>query len=221
MKIWISWIIGLILSFTTNVVFAATVVPVKATAAVLINAETLDAVLKDNFVDPLGSTATRLLSIGLMVVLYLGFWLVAPRYTLRFALVLMAVVLLGVGFVSVSSLPLDAVPDLTNVQVQVLTTSPALGPVEVEQFITFPVENAMSGLPGVSEIRSISRFGLSAVTVGIGRRLFDEMQPQWLRIGGYWYPRGGIPIDVFWQSGSPPEGLWLPDQGVAPYRGRG
>ena len=58
-------------------------------------------------------------------------------------------------------------------------------------------------------------------TVGIGRRLFDEMQPQWLRIGGYWYPRGGIPIDVFWQSGPPPLGLWLPDQGVAPYRGRG
>ncbi len=58
-------------------------------------------------------------------------------------------------------------------------------------------------------------------TVGIGRRLFDEMQPKWLRIGGYWYPRGGIPIDVFWQSGEPPAGLWLPDQGVSSYRGRG
>ncbi len=52
------------------------------------------------------------------------------------------------------------------------------------------------------------------MTVGIGQRLFEEMQPRWLRIGGYWYPRGGIPIDVFWQSGTPPEGLWLPDQGV-------
>ena len=83
----------------------------------------------------------------------------------RFVVMLLAVVLMGVGFVAVSSLPLDAVPDLTNVQVQVLTTSPSLGPVEVEQFITFPVENAMSGLPRVSEIRSISRFGLSAVTV--------------------------------------------------------
>ncbi|MFM8284560.1 MAG: efflux RND transporter permease subunit [Planctomycetaceae bacterium] len=83
----------------------------------------------------------------------------------RFVVILLAIVLMGVGFVAVSSLPLDAVPDLTNVQVQVLTTSPALGPVEVEQFITFPVENAMSGLPRVSEIRSISRFGLSAVTV--------------------------------------------------------
>jgi 7-cyano-7-deazaguanine reductase len=59
------------------------------------------------------------------------------------------------------------------------------------------------------------------VTVGIGERLMAEMQPHWLRIGGYWYPRGGIPIDVFWHSGPPPEGLWLPDQGVAPYRGRG
>ena len=59
------------------------------------------------------------------------------------------------------------------------------------------------------------------VTVGIGQRLFAEMQPRWLRIGGYWYPRGGIPIDVFWQSGALPEGLWVPDQGVAGYRGRG
>ncbi|MBW8812484.1 MAG: NADPH-dependent 7-cyano-7-deazaguanine reductase QueF [Caulobacterales bacterium] len=58
-------------------------------------------------------------------------------------------------------------------------------------------------------------------TVAIGRRLCAELSPQWLRIGGYWYPRGGIPIDVFWQSGPAPEGLWLPDQGVAPYRGRG
>jgi 7-cyano-7-deazaguanine reductase len=47
------------------------------------------------------------------------------------------------------------------------------------------------------------------------------MKPQWLRIGGYWDPRGGMPIDVFWQSAAPPPGLWLPDQGVQPYRGRG
>ena len=59
------------------------------------------------------------------------------------------------------------------------------------------------------------------VTVGIGQRLMAEMKPKWLRIGGYWYPRGGMPIDVFWQSSAPPEGLWLPDQGVQPYRGRG
>jgi 7-cyano-7-deazaguanine reductase len=58
-------------------------------------------------------------------------------------------------------------------------------------------------------------------TLTIARRLVAEIAPQWLRIGGYWYPRGGMPIDVFYQTGSPPEGLWLPDQGVAPYRGRG
>ena len=58
-------------------------------------------------------------------------------------------------------------------------------------------------------------------TVGIGQRLFEEMAPHWLRIGGYWYPRGGIPIDVFWQSGEPPAGLWLPPQEVPGYRGRG
>ena len=55
----------------------------------------------------------------------------------------------------------------------------------------------------------------------IGRRLVDLLAPQWLRIGGYWYPRGGIPIDVFWSTGKPPEDLWIPDQGVPPYRGRG
>ena len=58
-------------------------------------------------------------------------------------------------------------------------------------------------------------------TLAIGKRLVAELAPRWLRIGGYWYPRGGIPIDVFWQSGPPPEGLWVPDQGVASYRGRG
>ena len=58
-------------------------------------------------------------------------------------------------------------------------------------------------------------------TVGIGERLFTEMAPHWLRIGGYWYPRGGIPIDVFWQSGPPPEQMWLPPQDVPNYRGRG
>jgi 7-cyano-7-deazaguanine reductase len=60
-----------------------------------------------------------------------------------------------------------------------------------------------------------------ACTVGIAKRLIAEVKPKWLRIGGYWYPRGGIPIDVFFQSGPPPASLWLPDQGVPPYRGRG
>ncbi|HWK45556.1 MAG TPA: preQ(1) synthase [Stellaceae bacterium] len=60
-----------------------------------------------------------------------------------------------------------------------------------------------------------------ACTVGIARRLVAELAPVWLRIGGYWYPRGGMPIDVFYQTGPAPDGLWLPDQGVPPYRGRG
>jgi 7-cyano-7-deazaguanine reductase len=58
-------------------------------------------------------------------------------------------------------------------------------------------------------------------TVSIGKRLTAVIEPHYLRIGGYWYPRGGIPIDVFWQTGMLPPGVWLPDQGVAPYRGRG
>jgi len=58
-------------------------------------------------------------------------------------------------------------------------------------------------------------------TLAIARRLVETIAPTWLRIGGYWYPRGGMPIDVFYQTAAPPEGLWLPDQGVAPYRGRG
>jgi 7-cyano-7-deazaguanine reductase len=60
-----------------------------------------------------------------------------------------------------------------------------------------------------------------ACTVGIGKRLVEEMKPLWLRIGGYWYPRGGIPIDVFYQTGEAPKNLWIPDQGVPAYRGRG
>ncbi len=60
-----------------------------------------------------------------------------------------------------------------------------------------------------------------ATTVAIAKRLVDTLAPAWLRIGGYWYPRGGMPIDVFYQTGPAPKGLWLPDQGVAPYRGRG
>jgi 7-cyano-7-deazaguanine reductase len=60
-----------------------------------------------------------------------------------------------------------------------------------------------------------------ACTITIGKRVVEAIGPKWLRIGGYWYPRGGIPIDVFWQTGTLPAGLWVPDQGVQPYRGRG
>jgi len=57
-------------------------------------------------------------------------------------------------------------------------------------------------------------------TVSIGKTLMDLLKPRWLRIGGYWYPRGGIPIDIFWQAGRLPRNVWVPPQGVAPYRAR-
>ena len=60
-----------------------------------------------------------------------------------------------------------------------------------------------------------------ACTVAIANKMVEAAKPKWLRIGGYWYPRGGIPIDVFYQTGSPPKGLWLPEQGVSAYQGRG
>ncbi|MGH7818778.1 MAG: efflux RND transporter permease subunit [Candidatus Binatia bacterium] len=87
----------------------------------------------------------------------------------RFLILVFTALVVGVGVVSLRRLPIDAVPDVTPNQVQILTNAPGLGPVEVERFITFPVETAMSGLPGIEEIRSVSRFGLSAVTV-----YFDE-----------------------------------------------
>src|ERR1700687_954566 len=59
------------------------------------------------------------------------------------------------------------------------------------------------------------------VTVAIGKRLFGYLTPRFLRIGGYFYPRGGMSIDVFWQAGRLPRGVWVPDQGVPSYRGRG
>lgn len=71
----------------------------------------------------------------------------------------------------------------------------------------------------LASYRNVGAFHEDA-TVGIGKRVADLIKPHYLRIGGYWYPRGGIPIDVFWQFGTAPEGVWLPDQGVSPYRGR-
>jgi cobalt-zinc-cadmium resistance protein CzcA len=87
----------------------------------------------------------------------------------RFLVFLMTGILTVGGLAAMRSLPIDAVPDVTNVQVQVLTSAPALGPEEVERFVTTPVELAMSGLPGLQDVRSVSKFGLSAVTL-----VFDE-----------------------------------------------
>ena len=83
----------------------------------------------------------------------------------RFVVILAVLVLAAAGLWSMTQLPIDAVPDVTNVQVQVLTDAPALGAEEVERLITFPIEAAMNGIPRVEEIRSVSQFGLSAITV--------------------------------------------------------
>ncbi|WP_342379837.1 CusA/CzcA family heavy metal efflux RND transporter [Myxococcus stipitatus] len=83
----------------------------------------------------------------------------------RLLIFTLTLVLVGFGLNALRKLPIDAVPDVTNVQVQILTSSPGLGPVEVERFITVPVETSMSGLPDTEEIRSVSKFGLSVVTV--------------------------------------------------------
>ena len=87
----------------------------------------------------------------------------------RVLVLFLVVILIGAGVYSLQRLPIDAVPDVTNVQVQVLTAAPSLAPVEIERQITFPVEVAMSGLPNIEKIRSVSKFGLSAVTV-----VFDD-----------------------------------------------
>lgn len=83
----------------------------------------------------------------------------------RLIVLLLVALLVGAGLYSLQRLPIDAVPDVTNVQVQVLTAAPSLAPLEIERQITFPVEVAMSGLPDIAEIRSVSKFGLSAVTI--------------------------------------------------------
>ncbi|RLB58969.1 MAG: CusA/CzcA family heavy metal efflux RND transporter, partial [Deltaproteobacteria bacterium] len=91
--------------------------------------------------------------------------LVAWSLRNRFLVVVLWLLLVAAGVQHMVRLPIDAVPDVTNVQVQVLTKAPALAPLEVERLISFPVESAMAGLPDIEEIRSVSKFGLSAVTV--------------------------------------------------------
>jgi len=72
----------------------------------------------------------------------------------------------------------------------------------------------------LASFRNIARFHEDC-TVAIGKRIVAEIRPKYLRIAGYWYPRGGIPIDVYWEKGRVPAGVWLPDLEVEPYRGRG
>jgi len=89
-------------------------------------------------------------------------FILSLRY--RFFTVVSLLLVIGLGLWSLSQLAIDAMPDLTPVQVQILTKAPALGPVEIEQFVTFPIEASLSGLPALRELRSVSRYGLSAVT---------------------------------------------------------
>ena len=72
----------------------------------------------------------------------------------------------------------------------------------------------------LTSFRNASGFH-EATSIAIAKRIRAAIKPKYLRIAGYWYPRGGIPIDIFWQTGKLPAGVWLPDPGVAPYRGRG
>ena len=83
----------------------------------------------------------------------------------RFMVLAATLLVAGIGVYSAMRLPIDAVPDLTNVQVQIITEAPALSPMEVETMLSVPVEGAMSGLPDVEQIRSISKFGISLVTI--------------------------------------------------------
>ena len=87
----------------------------------------------------------------------------------RFLFLVLALILIGIGVWSCQRLPIDAVPDITNVQVQINTKAPGYSPLEAEQRITFPVETALYGLPNLSYTRSISRYGLSQITV-----IFEE-----------------------------------------------
>ncbi|HUB48168.1 MAG TPA: preQ(1) synthase [Acetobacteraceae bacterium] len=138
--------------------------------------------------------------------------------------------------------PLPASPDAAKLE---RVANPAAGQVYVVRFTCpeFTCLCPMTGQPDFAHIvidyiprdwivesKSLKLFLASfrnhgafheATTMQIAQRLIQAIAPAWLRIGGYWYPRGGMPIDVFWQTGTPPDGVWLPPQDVAGYRGRG
>ncbi|MFL1896597.1 CusA/CzcA family heavy metal efflux RND transporter [Aquimarina sp. 2-A2] len=119
----------------------------------------------------------------------------------KFIIGLFTCVLIGTGIWSITQVPIDAVPDITNNQVQVITQSPNLGTEDIEQFVTYPVEVAMSNLPNVQEIRSISRFGLSVVTI-----VFDD------DVGTY-LPRQLVAEKLFKVQDQIPEGFGEPIMG--------
>ncbi len=109
--------------------------------------------------------------------------------------------IIGFGFFSLTQIPIGAVPDITNNQVQVITTSRNLATQDVEQFITYPIELEMANLPGVKEIRSVSKFGLSVVTI-----VFED------RLGTY-LPRQLIAEKISSASEQIPDGFGTPEMG--------
>ncbi len=104
-------------------------------------------------------------------------WLLEFSVRRRWAVLLCTLAFAALGARAFLSLPIDAVPDLTNVQVQVLTNAPSLGALDVERLVTAPVERALSGLPHVEQMRSLSRAGVSAVTVVF----HDDADPYFVR----------------------------------------
>ncbi len=119
----------------------------------------------------------------------------------KFIVILLTVFVIGFGLYSLSQIPIGAVPDVTNNQVQVITTSRNLSTQDIEQFITYPVELEMANLPGVQEIRSISKFGLSVVTI-----VFDDDM-------GTFLPRQLIAEKIKSASEKIPEGFGTPEMG--------
>jgi len=119
----------------------------------------------------------------------------------KLIIVLLTLFVVGFGVYSILQIPLGAVPDITNNQVQVITTSTNLSTQDVEQFITYPVELEMSNLPGVTEIRSVSKFGLSVVTI-----VFEDKM-------GTYLPRQLIAEKIKTASSQIPEGFGTPEMG--------
>jgi len=125
------------------------------------------------------------------------------RFSLKNKLIifLFTAFIIGFGIFSLTKIPIGAVPDITNNQVQVITTSQNLSTQDVEQFITYPVELEMANLPGVEEIRSVSKFGLSVVTIVFN----DDM--------GTFLPRQLIAEKIKSASEQIPEGFGTPEMG--------
>tara|TARA_B100001250_G_C19525136_1_gene667731 strand:- start:250 stop:705 length:456 start_codon:yes stop_codon:yes gene_type:complete len=101
--------------------------------------------------------------------------------------------------------PITAQPDFANIIIDYIPEKQIVESKSLKIFL--------------SSFRSFNGFH-EHCTILVAKRIISAINPIWLRIGGYWYPRGGIPIDIHWQTGAPPDNVWIPDQNIAPYRGR-